>query len=252
MRRAVLALLLAGCSRPSQSAAPDPRSLYELRCAPCHGSSGRGDGPSTSWLSKPPRDLTSTAWQASVDDAHLRKVIVNGGLGVGLSKEMPGSPDLAARPAELDALIQHVRSLAARLPPAPPRPRCQRSQPQQPRRPASPSGPPLARYPAGQPGPQDRLLIEPRRAGCPCRARAAGSGRAALSGSSGDAAPRCALARRAAHPCASAAGRASRAGLARRAALAAGPGRAALAGLSGASGPCAALTRRAGLPGASG
>jgi hypothetical protein len=56
-----------------------------------------------------PRDLSDPVWQDRTDDAYLRKIIVNGGLGVGLSTRMPGSPDLAGRPATLDGLVRVVR-----------------------------------------------------------------------------------------------------------------------------------------------
>ena len=106
---ALLIPLLAGCSRAP--APEDPRTFYDLRCAPCHGATGRGDGPSAASLRPPPRDLSDPAWQKGVDDAYLRKVIVNGGLGVGLSTRMPGSPDLAERPATLDGLVRLLRSM---------------------------------------------------------------------------------------------------------------------------------------------
>jgi hypothetical protein len=104
-----LGALLAGCSRPAPP--EDARTLYELRCAPCHGSAGKGDGPASSGLHPAPRDLSDLAWQASVDDAYLEKLIVNGGLGVGLSRQMPGSPDLAQRPGSLAGLVGYVRQL---------------------------------------------------------------------------------------------------------------------------------------------
>jgi hypothetical protein len=101
--------LFLACSRPAPAPADDPRTVYTLRCASCHGTHGRGDGPLASSLSPPPRDLGDAAWQARIDDTYLRKVIVNGGYGVGLSKQMPGSPDLAAQPATLDGLVGVVR-----------------------------------------------------------------------------------------------------------------------------------------------
>ena len=102
-----LASLLLGCSR--RALPEDARAVYDLRCAPCHGASGRGDGPAASGLKPVPRDLGDPAWQDRTNDAYLRKIIVNGGLGVGLSTRMPGSPDLAEHPATLDGLVQVVR-----------------------------------------------------------------------------------------------------------------------------------------------
>ncbi len=83
-----------------------------MRCASCHGARGRGDGASAAGLAPRPRDLTDAAWQRRVDDAYLRRVITLGGFGVGLSRAMPGSPDLVERPEQLDALVGAVRAFA--------------------------------------------------------------------------------------------------------------------------------------------
>jgi len=55
---AVLAgLLLVGAQR-SDAAPPAGETLYRRYCAPCHGITGRGDGPAASALCPPPSDLT--------------------------------------------------------------------------------------------------------------------------------------------------------------------------------------------------
>ncbi|MCS6901585.1 MAG: hypothetical protein RMJ98_18265 [Myxococcales bacterium] len=110
MRRGFLMVvmgMLGGCSRPS--APEDARTVYDLRCAPCHGASGRGDGPAASHLLPTPRDLSDPDWQDHTEDAYLRKIILNGGLGVGRSTRMPGNPDLAERPEVLHGLVQVIR-----------------------------------------------------------------------------------------------------------------------------------------------
>jgi len=127
MPRAVaLALLLGfGCDdrsapppAPSSSAASvavaspadDARQMVQNRCSTCHGSSGKGDGPTAATLNPRPRDFTSKEWQKSVSDAQLRTVIVKGGAGVGKSVLMPANPDLEQRPEVVASLVQIVRA----------------------------------------------------------------------------------------------------------------------------------------------
>jgi mono/diheme cytochrome c family protein len=41
----------------------DPATIYQERCAVCHGAAGRGDGPAAGMLTPPPRDFTSGAYK---------------------------------------------------------------------------------------------------------------------------------------------------------------------------------------------
>jgi mono/diheme cytochrome c family protein len=85
------------------------KELFEARCSPCHGMSGKGDGPAAAALNPKPRDYTNKSWQGSITDEELKKVIVGGGASVGKSPAMPPNPDLAGKP-ELDGLVAVVRS----------------------------------------------------------------------------------------------------------------------------------------------
>lgn len=85
--------------------------VYGSRCAPCHGPEGKGDGLASQALKVKPRDFTDGAWQKSVSDEHLRKVIVEGGPSVGKDVTMIANPDLAGKP-ELDALVKQLRGMA--------------------------------------------------------------------------------------------------------------------------------------------
>ena len=89
------------------------QGLWASRCATCHGLAGRGDGPSGRALDPRPRDFRDPAWQAQVDDARLRRVIVEGGAALGLSSEMVANVDLEGRPAMVGALVAIVRGFAA-------------------------------------------------------------------------------------------------------------------------------------------
>jgi hypothetical protein len=61
-------------------------------------------------LKAKPRTFNNAKWQSDTDDARIRKVIVEGGAGVGLSAEMAPNPDLAEKPAVVDELLRIVRS----------------------------------------------------------------------------------------------------------------------------------------------
>lgn len=97
-------------------AAADPKAeaaqIYESRCIVCHGKTGKGDGEGSAALDPKPRDFTQAAWQESVTDEHLRKIVVYGGAAVGKSPTMPGNPDLDAKPAVVDELVVYIRNLA--------------------------------------------------------------------------------------------------------------------------------------------
>lgn len=88
-------------------------TLYGERCARCHGTLGKGDGPDAVKLSLRPRAFADPTWQLAVPDRQLEKVIVQGGAAVGKSPAMPAHPELGARPTQLAALVQHLRVLAA-------------------------------------------------------------------------------------------------------------------------------------------
>lgn len=127
---ATLALLLGGaCGRKEPQEAPTggaatpaapgapvidegrvaAKEIFATRCAMCHGPSGRGDGAAATALSVKPRNYTDKAWQASVTDEELRKIILLGGQAVGKSPMMPGQSDLQDKPAVVDALVAMIR-----------------------------------------------------------------------------------------------------------------------------------------------
>lgn len=112
-----VALGLMGCGPEPELAGPALRAaaqeLWQARCATCHGLDGRGDGPSGRALDPRPRDFHDAAWQASRDDAWLRRVIVEGGAAHGLSSDMAANVDLEGRPATVDELVRIVRGFAA-------------------------------------------------------------------------------------------------------------------------------------------
>jgi mono/diheme cytochrome c family protein len=88
----------------------EAHELFNTRCAACHGSFGRGDGPGAAGLNPKPRNYADVAWQKVVTDEEIEKAIVYGGAAVGKSPQMVANPDLQARPGVVAALREKIRS----------------------------------------------------------------------------------------------------------------------------------------------
>jgi cytochrome c5 len=103
---------------PAAPAAPAPKEsaqdVYTMRCVPCHGATGTGDGAAAAALNPKPRNYTDAAWQASVTDDQLRKTILYGGAAVGKSAVMPSQPDLESKPEVLDGLVKLIRGFGGK------------------------------------------------------------------------------------------------------------------------------------------
>ncbi len=88
---------------------PPAEKMFMTVCATCHGQDGSGNGPVAESLNPKPRNYTDKAWQASVTDEDLKKIIVGGGHAVGKSPMMPANPGLKDQPEVLDGLVQIIR-----------------------------------------------------------------------------------------------------------------------------------------------
>lgn len=92
----------------------NPRLLYRLHCASCHGTLGGGDGPATQVLPTQPGDWTRKGFLARFSDEQIRQKILKG------TQVPPGRPqpmrgfDGKFRPEELDALVNYVREFGTR------------------------------------------------------------------------------------------------------------------------------------------
>ena len=64
------------------------KTSYTTYCASCHGADGAANSPTAMALNPKPRNFTDKAWQKSVDDSRITKVIKEGGAAVGLSATM--------------------------------------------------------------------------------------------------------------------------------------------------------------------
>lgn len=98
---------------PAQTASASPadeaRQTFSTLCVTCHGTDGKGDGPAAANLNPKPRNYTDKAWQASVTDDQLAKVILEGGAAVGKSPLMPPNPQFKDKPQVIAELVKIVR-----------------------------------------------------------------------------------------------------------------------------------------------
>ncbi|TKC97262.1 c-type cytochrome [Polyangium fumosum] len=92
------------------AALEETRKLYDLRCAPCHGVNGRGDGPAAVNLVPRPRDFGDPEWQTATKDESIERIVREGGRAVGKSMMMPSNTDLTD--ADVQALRAYVRRMA--------------------------------------------------------------------------------------------------------------------------------------------
>lgn len=115
-----LRLLLLLCGLPLSACMPDQdagtpagqANQHWQICATCHGATGGGDGPASAPLDPKPRTFRDRAWQASVTDEHIAKVMVEGGAAVGKSPLMPPHPQLKGKPEVVQELVARIRRFA--------------------------------------------------------------------------------------------------------------------------------------------
>ncbi len=126
MRLCLATVVLTACvgsgERPVYRPTPDPgisqppagdphraaRDIWIARCATCHGTAGRGDGPDSRLIRPRPVSFADAAWHTRTPDDQIARIIVDGGVAVGRSPSMPASPDLRGPSAQ--ALVKLIRS----------------------------------------------------------------------------------------------------------------------------------------------
>jgi mono/diheme cytochrome c family protein len=117
------ALLLATAAAPGTPTREggDPARgapLYGRYCAVCHGAGGAGDGPAAASLEDDrPRDLTDARYMGRLSDAHLYRVIADGGAAVGASRFMPPWGRTLS-PTRIRDVVAYVRTLPTAARPA--------------------------------------------------------------------------------------------------------------------------------------
>ena len=80
-------------------------------CTPCHGETGKGDGPLADTLGEgvKPRNLSDAKLLSVRTDEFLFKVIKSGGVAVGFSESMPSWKETFTD-AEIKQIVQYVRN----------------------------------------------------------------------------------------------------------------------------------------------
>ena len=121
---AALVAIASACNKSSSEPAagragtgPAPEvaeadQLFSMRCSPCHGATGAGDGSASAALNPKPRNFHDKSWQTSVADEQIEKIIREGGTAVGKSPGMPPNPDLVSKPLVIRALVAKIRGLS--------------------------------------------------------------------------------------------------------------------------------------------
>jgi mono/diheme cytochrome c family protein len=105
MRRSSgLALALALAAAPAL-AADEGKAVYEIRCAPCHGSAGTGDGPAAAALEPKPRNFRDPAFWRGRTRTSLRMTVEQGRPGTMMSPFKGVLSD-----AEIDEVVRYVES----------------------------------------------------------------------------------------------------------------------------------------------
>lgn len=106
----VMTIAVGGLSLAAGDAAKGQATFQKL-CSGCHGTTGKGDGAMGAALNPKPKDLSDKAYNGSLKDDYLVKVIKGGGQAVGKSPMMPNVGS-TLKDGEVADVIAYIRSLA--------------------------------------------------------------------------------------------------------------------------------------------
>lgn len=99
---------------PTEELLASGRQLYQLNCASCHGSTGRGDGPRSAGLNPPARDFTNQEFKFGASSLQIYNTLTSGSPGT----SMAAFNFLTV--TERMAMSHYVRSLVPSPPDNPP------------------------------------------------------------------------------------------------------------------------------------
>lgn len=83
--------------------------VYTQNCVPCHGPSGKGDGPASKTLNPKPRDHSNGEYMDALTDQKISETIRMGGIISGYPN-MPSSPHIKGD--DMVALVAFLRTLS--------------------------------------------------------------------------------------------------------------------------------------------
>ncbi|PIR25872.1 MAG: hypothetical protein COX62_00670 [Deltaproteobacteria bacterium CG_4_10_14_0_2_um_filter_43_8] len=87
------------------------KAKYNQFCVACHGATGAGDGAASAALNPKPPSFRNKAFFQSRTDAHLAKVIKDGGAANKLSALMPAWRS-SLSDAEIKSVIEYIHTFA--------------------------------------------------------------------------------------------------------------------------------------------
>ncbi len=114
IRAVVMATMVAVMLASMASAAGDAakgKAPFQKFCSGCHGEAGKGDGAMGAALNPKPKDLSDKAYNGSLKNDYLVKLIKGGGQAVGKSPMMPNVGS-TLKDNEVADVIAYIRSLA--------------------------------------------------------------------------------------------------------------------------------------------
>jgi len=106
----ILALAFAGAALAAGDAAKG-KVAFQQYCAGCHGAAGKGDGAMGAAMNPKPKDLSNKAFNGSLKDDYLVKLIKDGGAAVGKSPMMPKMGG-TLKDGDVADVIAFIRTLA--------------------------------------------------------------------------------------------------------------------------------------------
>ncbi|HZP40140.1 MAG TPA: cytochrome c [Candidatus Binatia bacterium] len=100
------ALLASAGARTAHAAdAATGKAVYDLRCAPCHGTTGAGDGPAAAALRPPPRNFRDLDFWRTRTPEQLHAIVKYGKPGTLMSPF-----DGVLSDAEIDDVVGYLKT----------------------------------------------------------------------------------------------------------------------------------------------